>query len=88
MSKLCRFKHILFDKQPEFVLLCYSQDQNIYKELYNEGFLNKMIHGYPSFRELTDLIKPHKKNGSLIIIDDGLNAVNNDLEKIFFELRY
>ena len=46
-----------------------------------------MIHGYPTYKELTELLKPHKKNGSMLIIDDGLNAINHDLEKIFFELR-
>ena len=87
-SKLCRWKNIIFDQPPQFVLLCYSQEQNVYESLYNEGIVNKMIHGYPTYKELAELLKPHKKSGSMLIIDDGLNAINDDLEKIFYELRY
>ena len=74
-SKLCRWKNIIFDKPAQFVLLCYSQEQNVYESLYNEGIVNKMIHVYPTYKELTELLKPHKKNRSMLIIDDGLNAI-------------
>ena len=47
-----------------------------------------MISGYPTYKELENILKPHKKEGSLLIYDDGLNAVNNDIEKIFFQLSH
>ena len=88
LSKLCRWKNLLFDNPPKYVVLCYSQPQNIYEEMYNEGIIDKMMLGYPTYEEVETLLKPHKQEGSLIIYDDGLNAVNEDLKKIFFQLSH
>lgn len=87
-SKILRWKKILFDFEPKFTCLLYSEPQQIYTSLKNEGLIDKMIHGYPNYEEISKILKPYKKQGSILIIDDGLNAVTHDLAKIFFQLSH
>ena len=87
-SKICRWKNILFDFPPKFVLLCGSQRQTAYDDLHNEGVVDRIIYDYPSYDELLEILKPHKKTGSILILDDGLNAVAEDVSKIFFQLSH
>ena len=67
-------------------LACFSQKQDLYDSLYNEGIVHKLINGYPSYDEISKLTTPHKKEGSILILDDGLNAVTEDVSKLFFQL--
>ena len=60
----------MFDNPPGFTLLCYSQKQNLYQEMYKEGLLDKMILGYPSYEEIEKLLMPHKSQGSILIIGE------------------
>ena len=85
-SKICRWKNILFDFPPKFVLLCGSQRQIAYEDLHNEGVVDRIIYDYPPYDELLEILKPHKKTGSILILDDGLNAVAEDVSKIFFQV--
>lgn len=87
-SKLLKYKNLLFDKPPKFVILCYSQQQTLYDELLEIGLIDKLIQGYPSYEELSEILLPHKNDGSILIIDDGLNMVNTDMTKIFYELSH
>ena len=88
LSRLIRYRNVMFDKPPKYVVLCYSQSQNIYNQLWSEGQIDKLIKGYPSYQSLSELLKPHKKEGSLLIFDDGLQGINEDVTKIFFELSH
>ena len=74
--------------EPKFTVLCYSEPQTIYTDLHNQGHVDKLIKGYPKYEELSRILKPHKKEGSILIVDDGLNAITPDLTKLFFQLSH
>ena len=91
-SKIVANKKILFDRPPKYTILCYSQMQPLYTEMYNRGDLDLLIEGYPSFEKITELVKPYKSEGSILIFDDGLtgmakdNSMAKDITRIFYEL--
>ena len=87
-GKIASYKKILFDKPPGFTVLCYSEDQDLYDDLYNKGHVNKLLKGYPSYHDLSIILKAHKKEGSLLIIDDSLQGITEDITKIFFQLSH
>ena len=62
----------MFDKVPKQVFLCFSQKQDLYDTLYNEGVVDRLINGYPSYDEISKMIAPYKKEGSILVLDDGL----------------
>ena len=87
LAKLIAYRNVLFDKPPQYVVLCYSQDQKIYNDLYVKGHVDKFIRGYPTYDELEKLLMPHKEEGSLLVFDDGLQGINDDITRFFLSCR-
>ena len=71
---------------PKHVILCYEQDQELYRIMQEEGLITKMIKPIPPFEELRQIAKDYKyeDNGSLIIIDDAMKSLEGDDMALLF----
>ena len=39
----------------ENIFFCYSQPPAVYEDMYNEGIVDKLIFGYPTYEEVEEL---------------------------------
>lgn len=76
----------MFKTQPKRVIYIYSEASSFIEELINEGLIDKAIKNLPAtYDALVKLVAPFKKEGVILIVDDGLSQMENYLPKIFEE---
>lgn len=87
--KLLRHRHQIFTTPPAKVFYFYSEMQEIYKNMENEGVIDQLIYGLPTEEKLKELVLPYKnKGGSVCVFDDSLNDINEEITKIFTVLSH
>lgn len=65
------------------IVLCYSAWQPIYEQLKREGVVTKFIKKNPSSDEFVTLVRDYSdKGGSIVVIDDFMNNINQDMVDI------
>ena len=85
--RILKQREILFDKTPAFTVMFYSHKQPLIDKMIGEKFLDKAIQldEELDYEFVEKLVKPHKKDSSLIIIDDGIQKISKSLTKLFVE---
>ena len=87
--RLLRHRNQLFTTPPAKVFLFYSEMQEIYDNMKNEGVVDELIHGLPTEEKLKQLVQGYKNiGGSVCIFDDSLNDINEEISKIFTVLSH
>ena len=77
----------LFDRAPAFTLMFYSHKQPLIDKMIGEKLLDKAIQldEELDYEFVEKLVRPYKKDSSLIIIDDGIQKISKSLTKLFVE---
>lgn len=91
VKNLLKYKSLLFDKEPKYVILYYTMMQSVYTELKSEGLIDEMIHvsqSFPSVSEISQKVHKYKEEGSLLIFDDMVTMLTADFENIFLNLSH
>ncbi len=70
--------------KPGFNILVYHTWQNIYQEMTDKGLINMSVNGLTDYDYLKEVFEQHKEsNGSLIIIDDQMDNIDQNIVNIF-----
>ena len=86
---LLKYRKILFDKPTDNVFYFYSQYQNIFESFKSLGIVKEWINELPTRDTLNEKTLPFKDgDGSVVIIDDYMNEVNNDVSALFTVLSH
>lgn len=91
VSDLLKVSEEMFAVKPDYVILYYSSDQPIYRELTSLGLINEMVNfnniDSNNAEEVRSKVESYQNgNGSLIIFDDTLSNIKSGFEKIFQEV--
>ena len=70
--------------KPNFNILIYHTWQNVYQEMQDNNLIHMSINGLSDFDYLKEVFEQHKEHGgSLIIIDDQMENINQNIVTIF-----
>ena len=79
----------LFNEVPKKVIYIYAARSPTIDRMIGQGLIHKAIKGLPKdFDTLERLVAPYKKEGTLLIVDDGLSQLENYLPTVFEELTH
>ena len=80
-------RDVLFDRSPKFTVILYSQKQPLIDKMVRENIVDKAIHMEEEldYEFIEAMVKPFKKESSLIVIDDGIQKISKSLSKLFLE---
>ena len=67
ISKILRYKNVLFKSPPKYVILYYTQHQPIYDDMLSQGLIHEIIHNFDGIENLKRRISPWKKSGVCIV---------------------
>lgn len=82
---ILRLKNDLIDggEKIQNVVFCYSAWQPMYDALKVEGVVTKFVKKNPSSDEFVQLVRDYcDKGGSIVVIDDFMNHINQDMVDI------
>ena len=67
--------------------MLYSQKQPLIDKMMRENIVDKAIQMEEEldYEFIEAMVKPYKKESSLIIIDDGIQKISKSLSKLFLE---
>ena len=67
--------------------MLYSQKQPLIDKMIQENIVDKAIQMEEEldYEFIEAMVKPYKKESSLIIIDDGIQKISKSLSKLFLE---
>lgn len=67
--------------------MIYSQKQPLIDKMISENIIDKAIHSEEEldYEFIEAMVKPFKKDSSLIVIDDGIQKISKSLSKLFLE---
>ena len=67
--------------------MLYSQKQPLIDKMIRENIVDKAIQMEEEldYEFIEAMVKPYKKESSLIIIDDGIQKISKSLSKLFLE---
>ena len=87
IEKFLTYKELLMDIQPQKIFLIYSIYQPAYERMMSKNLIDKVIRGLPDYTTIESMVMPYSdKGGSMIIIDDGLNDLDDSIVKMFEQL--
>ncbi len=70
-------------------ILFYSEWQDVYDQMLRENLITKAIEGVPTLEKMKELAAPFKRSsGSLFIVDDGFNEINETIQTMFVQGRH
>ena len=85
--RLLKQRDVLFDRAPKFTVMLYSQKQPLIDKMVKENVIDKAIQMEDEldYEFIEAMVKPFKKDSSLIVIDDGIQKISKSLSKLFLE---
>jgi len=85
VKKLLECDHSIFKPhKPGFIILVYHTWQDIYQQMLDNGLINMCINGLTDYDYIKEVFEEHKEsNGSLIIIDDQMDNIDQNIVNIF-----
>ena len=85
--RILKQREILLDRTPAFTVMFYSHKQPLIDKMVAEKLLDKAIQldEELDYELVEKLVKPYKKDSSLIVIDDGIQKISKSLTKLFVE---
>ena len=85
--RILKQRGTLFDRKPAFTVMFYSHKQPLIDKMVGEKLLDKAIQldEELDYEFVERLVKPYRKESSLIIIDDGIQKISKSLTKLFLE---
>jgi len=92
VHNLLTVKNKFFKVPPNYVLLIYKYNQEIYSQMKQNGLVNELMSMDSSTLTLENLVEkvgPYKDhNGSLLIIDDSMSDITDKFSQIFTNLSH
>ena len=92
VNNLLTLKDELFKVPPEYVLLIYKYNQEIYTQMRENNLVTEFLSidsNNISYDILVEKVNPYKdRQGSLIIFDDSMTELNDKFEQIFTNLSH
>lgn len=92
VRNLLKLKNQLFSQPPKKVFYYYLSSQVGYDEMKNEGLVDEFFSAsetFPTFDEVSNLVRPYKdRGGSVVIFDDLMTKVTTDFEQMFCNLSH
>src|SRR5574343_528941 len=92
VNNLLTLKEDLFSTPPEYVLLIYKYNQDLYTQMKENELVTELLSidsNNISFGLLIEKVSPYKdRQGSLIIFVDSMTEINDTFEQIFTNLSH
>jgi predicted ATPase len=92
VNNLLTVKNTIFSTKPDYILLIYKYNQDIYSQMKENKLVDELIsmdNTNITFESLVEKVSLYKeKNGSLIIFDDSMTEVGSKFEQIFTNLSH
>ena len=92
VNNLLTVKKQLFSTPPQYVLLIYKYNQDIYNQMRENNLVTELMsldNDNISYEKIVEKVTPFKeKNGSLIIFDDAMTELKDNFEQIFTNLSH
>jgi len=92
VNNLLSVKRTLFSDPPEYVLLIYKYNQDIYTQMRENNLISELMsidNDNISYEKLVEKVSPFKdKHGSLIIFDDAMTELSDKFEQVFTNLSH
>lgn len=85
--ELIKYKHYIFNKAPNYVVVVRKHQQPTYDEMFKNGLINEIYSDVPSLHDIVEMAKKYMHiGGSLLVLDDVMTDVAEDIQTIFTEI--
>lgn len=92
VNNLLIVKNQIFSTPPEYILLVYKYNQEIYNQMRETNLISELLpldSSDVSYEKLVEKVNPYKDStGSLIIFDDSMTELSEKFEQVFTNLSH
>lgn len=91
VRNLLKLKDSIFTSTPSYIILYYKFMQDIYQSMFDGGIINEMVSVEDeefTYENVLEKVKPHQRNGALVIFDDTMTDITNNFEQVFTNLSH